>query len=403
MTAASRPSAGLRSAALLGCLAAMGLPLAGCAPADPEPEIPEMEQPPNREIAEPGLVAGAELPVWARSADCNQPRPSAEDDGLARTAPAPDAADVAFVVPQTELALCELPGVVSASVEGSYSQGGEAREGTVDLGLLFAPEATPEQIAQAWSSAETEAEAQLSGTGIGLGQVSLVLDDGSSISGPAEASSASEPAAADGRATGSAATIPEAIDLLAALQRTGPQPGAQETAAPDPSASPSSAEEQGPERRWSVSVGQQLEVTTVYSADLSAEGALPQFSRVLRDTQEAGQAPGGHQVAVTVIDGRVRLTVPSAFAKSLTPELLEDLHDLGQVPDLQATARVEGSDGAAPMLRVRSERLPEYSEPQYEEAAEALSGSAAEAGMHLDHRLDGEPLPLDEEQAEAQD
>ena len=152
-----------------------------------------------------------------------------------------------------------------------------------------------------------------------------------------------------------------------------------------------------------MSVGQQLEVTTVYSADLSAEGALPQLSRVLRDTQEAGQAPGGHQDAVTVIDGRVRLTVPSAFAKSLTPELLEDLHDLGQVPDLQATARVEGSDGAAPMLRVRSERLPEYSEPQYEEAAEALSGSAAEAGMHLDHRLDGEPLPLDEEQAEAQD
>ena len=34
MTAASRPSAGLRSAALLGCLAAMGLPLAGCAPAE---------------------------------------------------------------------------------------------------------------------------------------------------------------------------------------------------------------------------------------------------------------------------------------------------------------------------------------------------------------------------------
>ena len=41
--------------------------------------------------------------------------------------------------------------------------------------------------------------------------------------------------------------------------------------------------------------------------------------------------------------------------------------------------------------------------PLYEEAAEALSGSAAEAGMHLDHRLDGEPLPLDEEQAGAQD
>ena len=129
MAAPSRLSAGARSTALLGCLAALGLPLAGCAPADPEPDIPEMEQPPNREISEPGLVAGAELPVWARSADCDQPRPSAEDDGLSRTAPAPDAADVGFVVPQAELSLCELPGVVSASVEGSYTQEGEAREG----------------------------------------------------------------------------------------------------------------------------------------------------------------------------------------------------------------------------------------------------------------------------------
>lgn len=401
MAAPSRLSAGARPTALLGCLAALGLPLAGCAPADPEPDIPEMEQPPNREISEPGLVAGAELPVWARSADCDQPRPSAEDDGLSRTAPAPDAADVGFVVPQAELSLCELPGVVSASVEGSYTQEGEAREGAADLGLLFAPEATPEQIAQAWSSAETEAGAQLSGTGIGLGQVDLVLDDGSSISGPAEASSASDSAIPDGRATGPTATIPEAIDLLAALQQTGP--GAQETAAPDPSASASPEKEQGPERRWSLSVGEQLEVTTVYTADLAAEGALPQLSRVLRDSQQAGQAPGGHQDAVTVIDGRVRLTVPGAFAESLTPELLEDLHDLGQVPDLQATARVEGSDGAAPMLRVRSERLPEYSEPQYEDAADALTSSAAAAGMHLDHRLDGEPLPLDEDQAEAQD
>jgi hypothetical protein len=52
---------------------------------------------------------------------------------------------------------------------------------------------------------------------------------------------------------------------------------------------------------------------------------------------------------------------------------------------------------------VRSQRLPEYSHPKYQDAADALAASASEAGLHLDHRLDGEPLPLDEDQAAAQD
>lgn len=403
MAAARDLRTGLRPAALLGGLGAMGLLLAACAPADPGPDVPEIPQPPNREITEPELVAGAELPVWARSADCDQPRPSADDDGLSPTDPVPYAAEVTFVVPEAELILCELPGVVSVSVEGTYADRSGAREGTADLGLLFDSEATSAQIAQAWSSAETEAGAQLAGTGIALGQVTLVLDDGSMISGPAEVSSAPGQPTPDGTVTGRAATIPEAIDLLAALQQTVPGEDAQETAAPDPSASPSSAQERGPERRWSLSVGEQLEVTTVYTADLAAEGALPQLTEVLGDSQQAGQASGGHRDAVTVIDGRVRLTVPGDLVDTLTPGLLEDLHDLGQVPDLQATARVEGSVAAAPVLRVRSQRLPEYSHPKYQDAADALAASASEAGLHLDHRLDGEPLPLDEDQAAAQD
>lgn len=404
MTAAARR---LRPAPVLGCLGALGLLLSGCGQADPEPSIPEMAEPPSRQVPEPSLAVQAQIPVWGHSAACDQPRPGPDEDGLRIPAPAPDEQDVAFFVPAAELTLCQLPGVVSASLAGSFAVVDGARDGDADLGLAFAPEATAEQIEQAWSTGVAEAEAQLAGTGISVGQASLLLDDGSMISGPAAGSGAELPLPGAGVAAPAAqgSGFPQAIGLLAALQDSAP--GAQEPASP--SSSPSaqqprgSQESQAPERRWSIRTGQQLEVTTVFAADLSGEKALPLMSRVLRESGDA--APTEDQTArrdaVTIIDGRMRLTVPDAHVAALTPELLTDLHELGQVPDLQATARIEGADGAAPVLRVRSERLPEYSHPEYEEAAAALETSAADAGLRLDHRLDGEPLPLeDEDQAE---
>lgn len=396
MTAAARrPRTGLRPAAVLSCAGVLGLLLSGCGQSEPEPEpeVSEMAEPPNREIETPELVAGAEMPVWGHSAACDEPRPLPDEDGLRIPAPVPDEERIVFFVPSVELTLCGLPGVVSASLDGSYTADG-AREGEADLGLVFAPGASAEQIEAAWSTGIAEAQAQLDGTGISLADTAMMLAHGSMITGPAE------PSPREGTAE-SASSIPQAIDLHTELRAASPVPEDEAGESGPASASPSAeaADEPPPVPRWSIEAGQGLAVTTVYSSDLSAEGARSELAGVLAETQEVTtQDPGATRSdAVSVIDGRMQLTVEAPQLELLTEDLAQDLHALGQIPDLQATARLEAGDDGRPVLEVRSQSLPEYAQPQYEETAEALELSAAEAGVILDHRLDGERLPLDEQ------
>ncbi len=414
MTAAvPRPRTRARPVAALSCIGALGLLLSGCGQAEPEPEVPEMAEPPNRELEGPRLVAGAQMPVWGLSAACDEPRPQPDEDGLRVPAPAPDEEHIVFFVPPVEATLCAMPAVASASLAGSYTEDG-GREGEADLGLVFAPGAAAEQMEAAWSTGAAEAQAQLDGTGIALADSTLLLDDGSLITGPtADPADPAAPAApADPSTPG--ASIPQAISLLTQLRAASPipeeEPGTEETAAgAEPTSSASGTpgaepgepapEEQEPVPRWRIETGRGLEVTAVYTGDLSAEGALEEMAGVLKDTQDVrGEDAGAARTdAVSVIDGRLQLTVEAPRLELLSEDLAQDLDALGLVPDLEATARLGTGEDGRPVLSVRSHRLPEYSQPQYEQAAEELEVSAAEAGVVLDHRLDGEPLPLEEQ------
>lgn len=390
-----------------GAALALSLLLAGCAQApqeSPEPEpTPEVRTPPDREIETAPLVAGALMPVWGHSADCREPRPQPGDDGLVTTAPAPDPEDVQFYVPAPENAICGLPGVRSASVGGAYDGTGGLRDGSADLEILLEADATAQQIDEAWRTGAAEASAALEGTGLSLGSTTLLLGDGSRVSGPRES------LGADGS---TAPSFAQALSVLEGLRAGAGQvqdPNPDAAAAPGADAATATGQPrtgqaplppelaQAP-RRWVVEAGSGLVVTTAIGVDVSAAGVPELIGGALRASQaQVPQPPIGYgavyprQDRVLIIDDRLQLTVAPGQQDLLAQPVREDLRALAQTPDLRVRAEIRQEPLGAPVLRVRSAPILDYRRPDVGPAVEQLRGSASAAGLELDHELAEQP------------
>lgn len=411
MAAQDRTGSPARRSALRvgqGAVLALGLVLTGCAQTpqggpEPEPEpTPEVQSPPDREIETAPLVAGAMLPVWGHSGACREPRPQPGQDGLVTTAPAPDPEDVQFYVPSAEITICGLPGVRAASVGGSYDSTGGVRDGAADVEILLEADATAQQIDGAWRTGAAEASAALEPTGLSLESTTLMLGDGSRVSGPAE----------DLSAGGSAA--PGTAQALSVLE--GLRSGADQDPAQDPDAEPGAPAQSAtgqpqpgqaqlpPEldqapRRWVVEAGGDLVVTTVIGVDVSDPGVPQLIGSALRTSQaQAAQSPTGYGTAVPrqdrvlIIDDRLQLTAGPGQHRLLPQPVREDLDALAQVLDLRVRAEIRQAATGTPVLRVRSAPILDYREPDIGPAVDRLRDSASAAGLELDHELAEQPL-----------
>lgn len=384
-----------RVLSVVGPALVLSLALTGCGgdspSADPDPGTEQAQTPPDRELDAPSPVAGAQLPVWADSARCQEPRPAPEPDGLVIPAPVPDAEGAPFYVPAPELELCTLPGVQSASVGGIAAQTGSGRDGEADLGILLDAAATAGQLDQAWRTGAQEAQSALAETGIDLDDVTLLLDDGSQVTGPAVADPAA-PGAAD---TATALAVLDGLRASSPVQE--PATGEDDEPAADPSATagPSAAaraEAASAPRRWTVAADDGLVVTTVIASKAAEPGARILLSRALELSAAQGQGAAQQRTdRVRLVDDRLELTLTAGQPELLTPEVMADLSELGRVPDARTRATVvAGAQG--PVLRVRIEPILDYKDPDEHAALEQLEDSAAEAGLRLDARQLKRPL-----------
>lgn len=406
MAAPDRAGSPARRSALRvgsGAALALALMLTGCGQAPQEvPEVeptPEAQTPPDHEIESAPLVAGAQMPVWGHSAACREPRPQPGQDGLTTTAPAPDPEDVQFYVPDAENAICDLPGVRSASVGGSYDVTGGIRKGAADLEVLLEADATAQQIDRAWRTGASEASAALEDTGLSLESTTLMLGDGSRVSGPAETP--------DSGGSVAPATA-QALDVLEGL-RAGSEPdrgAAAGTGAPTPTETGQPQTGQPQElaeapRRWVVEVGNagtSLVATTVIGGDVSDPGAPQLIESVFRSSQaQALQTRLGDGAALPrqdrmlIVDDRLRLTVRPGQQSLLPPPLREDLDTLARVSDVRVRAEIVQEGTGAPVLRVRSAPTLDYRQPDIDPAVDRLRDSATAAGLELDHQLAEQP------------
>lgn len=365
----SHPSRVVASAGrwlVAGTLLTLSLVMAGCGETDRQNDATdEIAAPPNPETVQPLVAEGAELPAWGYSGACDQPRPNADDDGLVRPDPIAGEQDVAIYVPGVEEVLCNINGVRSASVIGTYTDSESGRSGSVDVGLVMRAESSEENMRSVRQAAVTAAEQQgLGSQGITLGEFTLYLSDGSYVKAPSQGQ------VTDGSMTLSGAAI-QALDQL---------------------------RQAGAGQRWSVEVGEDLTLRTYLEQDPSQEGAAQDVESALQ-TSRSIQVPTMtatrvDQVLITY--NNLTLIYTEDEQQNLSGALVEDLQDLSQADGVNTvTARIVSEAGSPGVLRIEIEPSTPGSEPNADQILQELEQVAGLRGLQVEETVVGVPNPTE--------
>lgn len=349
-------------------VAAVVLPLAltACAGEDTaDSSTAEISAPPDRESVKPVVAPGVELPAWGYSATCDQSRPAAESDGLVTPDPVAGDQDVPFYVPGVEEVLCNINGVESASVAGTYSVEDGTRSGSVDIGVLMDADSVEEDMRAARQAGVTAAREQdLADQGLSVGSFTIYLTDGSFVEGPSQTLSAD----------GSSTLTGQGIRVLDELRNAGPG------------------------QRWSVEIADELVLstyltaqteTTELPADLeAAQSALSEIQTPAVDLERSDR--------VVVTDEDLTVVYESGGDGALPAAITEDLqqlsrHDGVDTVEAEVTTDAQGRD----VLRVQTHALDPGRTPSTESEVEDLRAAALSAGLRLEHSAVGAPSPTE--------
>lgn len=340
----------------------MSVVLTGCEQTHEEQAATEdIAVPPNRTATSSWMAQERELPAWAYSAACDQPRARSDDDGLVRTDPVIGKHDVVVYVPGIEDVLCNINGVLSASVAGTYAGDESARSGSVDIDVLMSVESTEETLRAVRQAASTAADQQgLTSGGIEIGAMTFYLTDGSFVSAPGR-----------GNASGGDITLMgSGIRALEQLRTSGHGD------------------------YWSVDVARGLTLTTYIVGN-------PTHSDVVRDVQEALESSAGVQApamsapradVVVLNHDALTLTYTANDQGILTGVLVEDLHALSQTDGVEAVvAQINVDSQGQEVLEVQIEPSTPGVRPDIETISDSLESAAGLRGLQVIHTVAGVP------------
>ncbi|MDO5618669.1 hypothetical protein [Kocuria sp.] len=320
----------------------------------------DIPAPPDRTDSQ-FVAQGVDLPTWAYSGACDQPRPNADDDGLVRPDPIAAEQNVPVYVPGVEEVLCKINGVEAASVIGTYSETDAGRSGTADVGVLMASDSTEENIRSVRQAAVTAADQQgLGAQGLELQKITIYLTDGSHVTGPSQGQ------VQDGSITLTGAGI-QILDQLRAA---------------------------GQGERWSVEVGNELVVTTFLDGNPADSAMSGQVQSALQASTEI-QTPVTNLVRkdrVVVEHQNLTLTYTDGQQQLVTGALVKDLQELSESSGVQTvSAEIDGDSQQNSVLRVEIQPATPGTAPEVERALDDLRQVAGLRGLQLEENVVGLP------------
>lgn len=333
--------------------------LVGCggAPSEPEESVTEISAPPNAQAAPPwsGEETG-DLPVWAYSGLCDQPRGRPGDGGVVLTNPIAGGQDVTAYVPDVEQSLCELAGVQSASVTGMYSMQSQDMR-AVEMGVVLDAQATADDVrAVRRSIADFSRDKGFSVAGAQPQQVAIYFTDGSSFTG----------ALADVDTAGFDAGF-EALEQLRQSEKGD---------------------------YWSVAVGEQLELSTYVAADPARAEVVSMVQEVMKSSEQMGAASSVQPRVDRVVVKHESLTMvyTADDQQVLSGALVEDLKNLGRSGGVETvTAQMGVGQQGQQALDVEIVPVTSGAKPDVDSALEQLRSVAGLRGVQVVESIVGVP------------